>query len=123
AGLAGSYGNDDGIGSAARFNSPSGIAIDTAGNIYVGDLGNRAIRKITPAGVVTTLASQSTSFFIVTPFGVAVDSAGYIYVGDFFTHTVLKVTPAGQVSPLGGSYFNPGNSDGTGEDARFSYPY
>ncbi len=51
-------GTDDGMGAAARFSNPVGVAVDAAGNVYVGDSGNHTIRKITPAGIVTTLAGS-----------------------------------------------------------------
>jgi streptogramin lyase len=140
AGLAGSSGSADGTGSAARFNGPQGVAVDSAGNVYVADSYNDTIRKVTPAGMVTTLAGLADSLGSAdgtgsaarfgTPYGVAVDSATNVYVADTYNQTIRKVTPAGGVTTLAGnaSITNQygsvvgGSADGTGSAARFDGP-
>ncbi|MBA3850285.1 MAG: hypothetical protein C0502_09885, partial [Opitutus sp.] len=98
-------GSSDGTGGAAQFYSPSGVAVDGAGNVYVADTYNHTIRKITPSGVVTTLAglagtrgsSDGTDAAVrfALPNGVAVDGAGNVYVADTGNHTIRKITPSG----------------------------
>ena len=132
AGLAGTGGSADGSGSAARFNFPTGIAIDSAGYLYVADYGNHTIRKVSPAGDVSTLAGLAGSSGSVdgtgngarfaNPNGVAVDAAGNVYVADYFNSTVRKVSPAGAVTTLAGLAGNNGAADGNGSAARFNYP-
>jgi secreted PhoX family phosphatase len=132
AGLAGSSGSADGTGSAARFNAPVGVAVDSAGNVYVADDNNSTIRKVTPAGVVTTLAGLAGSFGSADgtgsaarfqfPHGVAVDSADNVYVADGENNTIRKVTPAGVVTTLAGLAGSSGSADGTGSAARFAFP-
>jgi DNA-binding beta-propeller fold protein YncE len=108
------------VGSAARFFYPSGVALDSAGNAYVVDTFNNTIRKVTPAGVVTTLAGllefDDCGVLVGTgPSGVAVDRAGNVYVADFYNNTIRKVTPDGVVTTLAGVAGSSGSADGGGK--------
>ena len=127
----GQIGSANGPGNTATFNSPMGIAVDSAGYIYVADIMNNMIRKVTPDGVVSTLAGTgqqgsangpgNTASFNL-PKGVAVDTAGNVYVADGGNNMIRKITPAGVVSTLAGTG-QIGSTDGPGISASFSNPY
>ena len=132
AGLAGHPGSKDGNGTNARFRNPWGVAVDGIGNVFVADMSNDTIRKITPTGVVSTLAGQvgisgslngvGASAQFNNPFAIAVDSADNIYVSDSANDTIRKVTPGGMASILAGLPGYAGSTDGNGNDARFWNP-
>lgn len=131
AGTAGTTGTQNGTGIAAQFNDPEGLAVDASNNLYVADTGNNVIRKITPAGVVTTFAgvmgtagSQDGAVGVAQfsgPMGVCVDSSGTVYVADTSNGTIRKIA-GGTVSTLAGTAGNWGSNDGTGAAASFFGP-
>ena len=118
-GAGGFGGYVDGNVGVAMFKHLRGIVVDAAGNIFVGDSGNDAVRKITPAGVVSTMAGGLGVFN--NPRGVAVDTAGNVYVADFNNHRIARISSAGVVITWAGTGVQ-GAADGAGGFAQFNNP-
>jgi len=121
----------DGTGTAARFKNPLGLAMGPKGNLYIADYDNHRIRKMTPEGVVTTFAGQSSYGHVNgkgaeakfnKPLGLAFDSAGNLFVADHSNHRIRKITPAGQVTTFAGNGSG-SYGDGTGTKAKFYHPF
>ncbi|MDX2249400.1 MAG: IPT/TIG domain-containing protein [Bacteroidia bacterium] len=129
----GTYGFLDGPGNTARFAFPYGIAVDAQGNVFVGELDNHRLRKITPAGFVSTFAGGSTSGLIngVGPAaafgalaGLDFDASGNLIIADFGNNAIRMSDPNASVVTLagGGSNGASGYLDNFGSSARFYFP-
>ncbi len=129
-------GSADGVGAAAQFDNPSGVAVDGEGNLYVADFYNHTIREITPAAEVITIAGfpglsgaadgTNSAARFNGPQGIALDSAGSLYVADYYNNTIRTLTRLGTnwvVTTIAGSAGNYGSANGTGTNALFSNPY
>jgi len=131
AGSAASRGNRDGVGSAAWFNSPNGIAVDGSGNLYVADALNATIRKVAPDGTVSTLAGAAgvpgdadgagSAARFNHPAGIATDNR-QIYVVDTYNSTIRRISLDGMVTTVAGSAGISGSNDGAGSYALFNQP-
>ena len=138
-------GSTDGAGIGALFNQAYGMAVDSAGNVYVGDWGNDRVSKgmiapptvlsinwlITPyaftnlagnPGVAGTNDGNGSNALFNQPGGLAVGSAGNIYVADHYNHTIRKIDTNANVTTLAGSPGVTGGTDGNGSNALFYYP-
>lgn len=125
----GQPGDSDGHRLEASFNLPYGLALDAAGNLYVGDVGNHRIRKISTDGSVTTLAGSRKGFsdrqgeyaMFNHPYGVAVDRHGNVYVADSHNNRIRKIEPDGSTTTVAGNG-NDGFVDGVRDGAEFYVP-
>ena len=131
AGATGVLGFVDGVGGASRFKYPLGIAIDGSGNMFVADVDNHCIRKITQAGVVTTVAGNGTAGHVDgngtaarfgSPYDVAIDSHGNLFVTESYDNDIRKITPNGDVTTFAGSGVA-GYTNGNGLSAQFNFPW
>lgn len=127
----GTAGWQDGNGSTAKFNQPFNMVLDASGNIYVTDRAGQRVRKITPAGVVSTLAGNGTAAYIngngasaslSGPTGIAIDGDNNLYVSDEGSYTIRKIDPSGNVTTLAG-IGAPGSANGDSNTASFNYMF
>ena len=130
-GVAG-YSGDGGPATAAQVNFPGGMCLDSAANLYIADYRNHRVRKVTPAGVITTVAGTgvagfsgdggpATSAQFNYPYGMTFDRAGNLYIADFDNNRVRRVSPAGIVSTVAGA--GPGGFSGDGGAATSALLY
>ncbi|HWE52592.1 MAG TPA: NHL repeat-containing protein [Bryobacteraceae bacterium] len=131
---AGMYGGDGGLATNAELHSPSGVALDGSGNLYIADTLNNRIRKVSTVGVIATVAGNGLPSYsgdggpatlagLNSPTGVALDSAGNLYIADERNNRIRKVNMAGAISTVAGNgTVGSGGDGGLAVNAEFYYP-
>jgi hypothetical protein len=130
----GGFGGDGGPATSAQLNYPTGVGVDTAGNLFIADTFNSRVRKVTSSGVISTVAGNGTEGFsgdggpatsaqLLDPTGVAVDTAGNLFIADRNNHRLRKVTPSGVISTVAGNGTGGFSGDGgPATSAQLNYP-
>jgi sugar lactone lactonase YvrE len=128
------YSGDDGPATSAQLNGPMGVAVDSAGNLFIADYGNSRIRKVTSEGIISTVAGNGTKGYsgdagpavsakLNGPTGVTVDSAGNVLIADYSNNRIRMVNPAGVISTIAGNGTTGfGGDGGPATSAQFYYP-
>jgi sugar lactone lactonase YvrE len=129
------YGGDGGPAKSASFAQPTGLAVDSNGNVYIADMGNQRVRKISASGVVSTVAGTGTAGFsgdggpgtqaqLSSPYGVAVDPAGNVYIADTGNGRIRMVDSSGTITTVAGSNgFLYSGDGGLATNAVFDSPF
>jgi uncharacterized protein (TIGR03437 family) len=129
------YSGDGGAATSAELAYPNAVAVDSSGNLFIADSGNFVVRKVTAAGVISTVAGgasgpalgdggPATSAYLQSPYAVAVDNAGNLYIADINAALIRKVSPSGIISTFAGNgYFNFSGDNGPATTAQTSPIY
>jgi len=138
AGTTTGYSGDGGVATAAQLNYPVGIALDSSDNLYIAEMSNNLVRKVTPGGIISTYAGyynnkiggssgdggQATSALLNNPTAVAIDSSGNLYITDRLNYVIRKVTSSGIITTIAGTHTQGYCADGTqATSCQIFYPY
>lgn len=128
------YAGDGGQATAAALNTPRGLAVDAAGNVYIADTNNHCVRKVTPDGIITTVAGnglpdfsgdggQATAASLREPTGLFPDRSGNLYIADTGNHRIRRVSlSSGVIATVAGSGFGTSGDGGPAAAAQFNTP-
>jgi uncharacterized repeat protein (TIGR01451 family) len=125
------FSGDGGPATSASLNYPDGVAVDSAGNLFIADGCNSRIRKVTPGGIISSVGDTTWGFCdyydiyygFVPTVGMALDAAGNLLVADFYSHRIRKVTPSGVITTVAGNgTYGSGGDGGQATSAQLAYP-